>query len=257
MDANIARISYALAIIAGVIIGFVPAPWGRIGLVFVIGAFALPLFSYAIKVSSLNLASVAAEQAPSLGFAERAFLAGALTQSAHIMTGGTMGDYYLDIDLMQTDHREARFLAMEMTKRIHQAAQILGGVDRLVFIERDAGPVGAISLLGALTIESGIDAVIVRPKRLVRKGIFKPPNVLKRETRVVLVTDVITGGGHIRATIEKIRPYLDQEVFPVVSLACREYASIENLKKRRVELFPIYGPDEVAQVIAERKKKLA
>ena len=49
MNDNIPGIAYASTFVAGIMIGFAPAPWGHIGLVLAVVAFSLPLIAFVIR----------------------------------------------------------------------------------------------------------------------------------------------------------------------------------------------------------------
>lgn len=249
MSRRVTVLSYVLVIIAGGIISLAPAPWRTSGLVFLLIAFGLPLLAGFTSRQRDDPRPAGRIAASTLSLLEN-LLKSALARSAHVMTGGTMSDYYIDIDLLQTDHEQIDSLVLLLAAQIREAAQRLGGAERLVFIERDAGPIGAVGLVASLTRETGIDAVILRPRRLVHRGEVKPPGVLRSGMRVVLVTDVATGGGHIRSAVETLRRHgIDQGVFPVVLFACREEKTAEQLSQQGVELYPLYQPETLAQML--------
>jgi orotate phosphoribosyltransferase len=229
-------IVYALVLVAGGIAAIAPMPYKLLGLFLIAVAFILPLLFLFDSQKTAN------KQNPA--HRGQDLLMPALAQSAHIMTGGTMSSYYIDLDTLLTNHRQAGHICERMARLIRDI-EAYTSIDRLVFIERDAGPVGAVSLLGALTSETEYDALIVRTKRLVRNSTIKPYQKLDPGLSVILVTDVVTGGGHLRHAVQALRACVDQRVFHVACYACREPETIEKLKHQGIIIHALYWPQEV------------
>jgi orotate phosphoribosyltransferase len=236
MKSPITAIIYALVLVAGGIAAIAPMPYKLLGLLLIVVAFFLPLLFLFESHKTANKQN-AVHHGQDL-------LMPALAQSAHIMTGGTMSSYYIDLDTLLTNHRQARCICERMARLIRDI-EVHTTIDRLVFIERDAGPVGAVGLLGALTSETGYDAMIVRTKRLVRNSTIKPFQKLEPGLSVILITDVVTGGGHLRHAVQALRACLDQRVFHVACYACREPETIEKLKNQGIIIHALYWPQEV------------
>lgn len=181
----------------------------------------------------------------------------ALVRSRPLFSRGEAIDYYLDLDLLQSDPVIIRSLAQQFTHRVRQAIQRLGGADRLAFIgdADDGGPLGAFGLLGILVAETGLHAIIVRLDGAVSR--IRPHGVLQKDTRVVLITDVITGGWHILSAIAELKKHVEQRIFPVVALACRERHTADSLPNQGIELYPVYWPEDIAKVIQEHETDIA
>jgi len=245
MNRQIIVATYALALLAAAFISFGPLPVRYTGLALLIAAFALPLADWIIAGRRIG-ARMGIDM-------RRATLARALYQSPHINVGGTMGSYYIDIDSVQTDPKDLAIIGQLYVARIRDLQQQLGKIDRLAFIERDAGPIGAVGLLGFITAQTGIPSLIIRPRRLLRAGEVKPRGALQPHSRVVLVTDVATGGGTIRRAVEVLRRYTHQEQFHVVLLACRDEATRRNLESEGIRLQTLYDARALQDALEQRR----
>jgi len=236
---------YGLVLAAGGILALVPMPYKLLGLAMLIVAFGLPFYTlFVAKYPNNSKDSNRLED----------LLMPAMASSAHIMTGGTMDSYYLDIDTLLASHDKSQKIITQLVRLIQDLAKRIR-VDQLVFIERDAGPVGAIGLLGALTAKTGYDALIVRTKRLVQNSMIKPYDAISSESGVLLVTDVVTGGGHLRNAVQALQGRLEQKEFHVVCYACREETTRESLEKQGIFIHALYSPAEVQRGAKQYKSK--
>lgn len=111
------------------------------------------------------------------------------------LRSGAQSSYYLDKYLFTTQPGLLRRIAAEM------AARLPDGVQRL------AGPVlGAVPLVTALSLHTGLPALIVRVDKPKEYGTSKRiEGVLQAGERVVLVEDVVTTAGAALAAVDVLR----------------------------------------------------
>lgn len=240
MSKQTIRVTYLLALIAGGLISLTQPPVRWAGLALLIVAFGLPLASRAL-IEARN--QVLVPRPVPLEPVEAS-----LYQSLHVMTGGTTGEYYIDIDSVQTNPAYLPEIGARYVERIQALRREGRRVDRLAFIERDAGPIGAVGLLGLITERTNISSAIVRPRRLLRRGEIKPAGAITHDSNVVLVTDAATGGGTIRSAVEVLRRHAAQSRFPVILLAYRQEDTYKKLREEGVDLYPLYDLDTLQQV---------
>lgn len=240
MDRRVTALTYLCALAAAAVLSLTSWPVKLSGIGFLIVALGIPV---AWKIASEG----------SDGYVRAQPLALAVEESTHVMTGGTMGGYYIDIDLLLTDPSQVRAVGRRYVAEIRTIQRAVGRIDRLVFIERDAGPVGAIGLLGYLSAESGIPSVIVRPRRLLISGEIKPLKRIGRGMTVVIVTDVVTRGGHIRAVVQTLQRHIGPGPYHAVALVCREDQAAKDLRQDGVQVHPLYDQATLRRVLDEHK----
>ncbi|MGD0917049.1 MAG: hypothetical protein ABSB22_11385, partial [Thermodesulfobacteriota bacterium] len=109
-----------------------------------------------------------------------------IVSSSYLLTSGGTSYSYIDLDSLLAEPETIKFLIKKMVSIIRLASKPLGGVDRLVFIRRDSGPLGAIGLLGILAEKTNLGSVIVRPSSQIHQLAITPSGVLNSDTRVVI-----------------------------------------------------------------------
>ena len=159
-----------------------------------------------------------------------------------LVHGGTSEDYY-DLDEALADPEVGRLIARKYQAIIEQLIEEVGPIDKLLFIEKRAGPVGAITLKDALTHRTGIPAITVRTRRRVQAGMVKGP--FSRGERAILITDVLTSGRTILEPIQKIQQLGLLQVVAVVGFLLRRREVEAELASKRVVLRYAAGPEDL------------
>ena len=111
-----------------------------------------------------------------------------------LLRSGQHSSYYIDKYLFTTQPGLLRRLALAL------ATLVPGGVDRL------AGPaLGAVPLLAALSLETNLPFVIVRPEKPKDYGTARQiEGQLVAGERVFLIEDVVTTGGASMASLDAL-----------------------------------------------------
>jgi orotate phosphoribosyltransferase len=119
----------------------------------------------------------------------------AVLRGSFVLRSGATSSYYIDKYLFTTRPDLLRRLAVEL------ASELPPGVDRL------AGTVlGAVPLVTALALETGLPSVIVRTDKPKEYGTAKQiEGALASGERVVLVEDVVTTGGAAIGAVSTLR----------------------------------------------------
>jgi orotate phosphoribosyltransferase len=119
----------------------------------------------------------------------------ALLRGNFRLRSGAQSSYYLDKYLFTTQPDLLRRIALEMASRLPSDVQRL------------AGPVlGAVPLVTALSLQTGVPSVIVRVEKPKEYGTSKRiEGTLLAGERVVLVEDVVTTAGAALAAVEALR----------------------------------------------------
>jgi orotate phosphoribosyltransferase len=169
-----------------------------------------------------------------------------LSRSAHERVhAGTETKYYFDADIVLGDPSNIGRIGYWFARVLKEAQLHSGYFDRLAFIDKAEGPVGAISLASFLSWQTKIPAVIVRLRGDVShpvlriKGSPKPGvsgiSVLSKGEKVLLVTDVLTTG---ETALEAVRLFrrAGAQVSVVAALFDREEGAPAKLKEASIEV---------------------
>ena len=125
----------------------------------------------------------------------RDLVAAAVLRGSFLLRSGARSSYYIDKYLFTTQPDLLRRIAASLAPRLPAGVQ------------RVAGPVlGAVPLVTALSLASGLPMVIVRTDKPKEYGTAKQiEGTLVAGERVVLVEDVVTTGGAALAAVEMLR----------------------------------------------------
>lgn len=117
----------------------------------------------------------------------------ALLRGDFVLSSGRRSSYYLDKYRFETEPSLLRRIARGL------AAELDPGVDRL------AGPeLGAVALVAALSLETGLPFVIVRRAAKDHGGSREIEGILDAGDAVAVIEDVITTGGQALAAAERV-----------------------------------------------------
>jgi len=157
---------------------------------------------------------------------------GAIKFGRFVLTSGALSDYYIDIKKASTDPKILKLIAQEMSPYTK-------GYDMLAGME-----LGAVPLVVALALETGIPYVIIRKEKRehgtgkqIEGGDVKGKSVL-------IVEDVTTSGGSVVKTIQILREN-NAEVEKVLVVVDRESGAKEQLQKLEVQFIPLVSVNEI------------
>lgn len=182
-------------------------------------------------------------------------LESAISRSSYeqVHAGREVNDYF-SADAFLGAPENVRHTAAWLKETIKGAERAAGArVDRLVFLEREDGPVGAISLKDLTTYLTGIPSVVLRPseintpefffagQRFLVEGKYRP--ILPGE-RVLVISDVATSGGSLVHAVQSIRNLRAQTVAALV-LYDREEGAAEALRSHGVPLLAQIAASQV------------
>ncbi len=157
---------------------------------------------------------------------------GAIKFGRFVLTSGAISDYYIDIKKASTDPMILKDIAKRMSDYVN-GYEILAGME-----------LGAVPLVVALALETGIPYVIIRKEKRehgtgkqIEGGEVAGKNVL-------IVEDVTTSGGSVVKTIQILREN-NAEVDRVLAVVDRESGAREILQKLEVEFIPLVSVSEI------------
>src|SRR5207237_9646004 len=130
-----------------------------------------------------------------LGTLGRDLVAAAVLRGDFLLRSGARSSYYIDKYLFTTRPDLLQRLASELAGRVPEGVQ------------RIAGPaIGAIPLITALSLQTGLPMVIVRPEKPKEYGTAKQiEGSLEAGERVFVVEDVVTTARAALATVDALR----------------------------------------------------
>jgi orotate phosphoribosyltransferase len=157
---------------------------------------------------------------------------GAIQFGRFVLTSGAISDYYIDIKKASTDPKILKIIAQQMSDYT-KGYDILAGME-----------LGAVPLVVALALETGIPYVIIRKEKRehgtgkqIEGGDVKGKSVL-------VIEDVTTSGGSVVKTIQILREN-NAEVEKVLVVVDRENGAREQLQKLEVEFIPLVSVSEI------------
>ena len=157
---------------------------------------------------------------------------GAIKFGRFVLTSGAISDYYIDIKKASTDPKTLKTIAQEMSK-------YTTGYDLLAGME-----LGAVPLVVALSLKTGIPYVIVRKEKRghgtekqIEGGNVKDKNVL-------VIEDVTTSGGSVVKTIHILRDN-KAEVDKIITIVDRESGASEKIKQKNANLIPLISVKDI------------
>jgi orotate phosphoribosyltransferase len=146
----------------------------------------------------------------------RDLVAAAVLRGDFLLRSGARSSYYIDKYLFTTQPDLLRRIAAELASRLPS------GVSRL------AGPVlGAVPLVTAVSLETGLPMVIVRTEKPKEYGTSKQiEGTLAPGERVVLIEDVVTTGGAALSAVDILRE-AGAEIMQALAVIDREEGGVE------------------------------
>jgi orotate phosphoribosyltransferase len=163
---------------------------------------------------------------------------GAIKFGRFVLTSGAISDYYIDIKKASTQPKTLQLIAEEMS-------QYTKGYDLLAGME-----LGAVPLVVALALETGIPYVIIRKEKREHGTGKQIEGSDVKGKNVLIVEDVTTSGGSVVKSIQILRQN-NAEVEKVLTVVDREAGATETLKKLEVEFIPLIS---VSAILKNKQK---
>jgi orotate phosphoribosyltransferase len=158
----------------------------------------------------------------------------AVLRGDFLLRSGARSSYYIDKYLFTTQPELLRRIAAAL------AALVPSGVQRL------AGPVlGAVPLVTAVSLETGLPMVIVRTDKPKEYGTAKQiEGALAAGEQVLLIEDVVTTGGAALSAVDELRA-AGAEVVGALVVVDREQGGPEAFAARGVPLQALFTRTEL------------
>lgn len=157
---------------------------------------------------------------------------GAIKFGRFVLTSGAISDYYIDIKKASTDPKILKSIATQMSDYVN-GYEMLAGME-----------LGAVPLVVALSLETGIPYVIIRKEKRDHGTGKQIEGGEVAGKSVLIVEDVTTSGGSVVKTIQILREN-NAEVDRVLAVVDRESGAREILQKLEVEFIPLVTVSEI------------
>jgi len=150
---------------------------------------------------------------------------GAIRRGKFKLSNGELTDYYIDKYAFETDH--------EVLSAITDRLLSIFDFDDIDVV---AGPeLGAVPLVTALSLRSGIDAAFIRNREKHRGTQARVEGTIGKGSRVAVIEDVSTTGGTIldaAALVEDVGGLAEQ----LIVIVDRGEGAVENARQKGYEL---------------------
>jgi len=159
---------------------------------------------------------------------------GAIKFGRFVLTSGAISDYYVDIKKASTDPKILKKIAREMSVYA-KSYDLLAGME-----------LGAVPLVVAVALETGIPYVIIRKEKREHGTGKQIEGSDVSGHHVLLIEDVTTSGGSVVKSLDILRAG-HAEVDKVLTVVDREAGAREQLQKLDVTFIPLVSVSEILQ----------
>lgn len=157
---------------------------------------------------------------------------GAIQFGHFVLTSGAVSDYYIDIKKASTNP--------EVLKKIAEAlAEYTDGYDVIAGME-----LGAVPIIVALSLETGIPYVIVRKEKREHGTSKQIEGLDVKGKKALIIEDVTTSGGSVVKTIQILREN-QALVDKVVVVVDRKSGAEEKLHNADVNFIPLLSVSDI------------
>ena len=157
---------------------------------------------------------------------------GAIKFGQFVLTSGAISDYYIDIKKASTEPKILKQIAQKMSEYT-KGYDILAGME-----------LGAVPLVVALALETGIPYVIIRKEKREHGTGNQIEGGEVKGKKILIIEDVATSGGSVVKTVQILREK-NAEVEKVLVVVDREAGAREQLKKLEIEFIPLISVSEI------------
>jgi orotate phosphoribosyltransferase len=157
---------------------------------------------------------------------------GAIQFGRFVLTSGATSDYYIDIKKASTKPEILKRIAEEMSTHTE-------GYDLIAGME-----LGAVPLIVALSLETGIPYVIIRKEKREHGTQKQIEGSDVKNKRVLIVEDVTTSGGSVIKTIQILREH-DAKLDKVIVVVDRESGAREQIQKLGLCFVPLLSVHDI------------
>lgn len=170
---------------------------------------------------------------------------GVVSKSNWALARGIPSKYFFDIDKGAYSSECLRAISNRYARKIKEIREREPGIDRLAFIEKDFGTIGALLFMSSIVSRTGIDAIIIRLRKEISLGSVKGASRTSQNA-VIIVSDVLTSGEGIEKAAETIKEYGAKVPYAVV-LFDREQGGRQRLERLGIKVETILTRGQLIQ----------
>lgn len=159
---------------------------------------------------------------------------GVVSKSNWALARGIPSKYFFDTDKGAYSSESIRAILNRYARKIKEIKEREPGIDRLAFIEKDFGTIGALLFMSSIVSRTGIDAIIIRLRKEISLGSVKGASITG-QNRVIIVSDVLTSGEGIEKAAKIIKKYGAEVPYALV-LFDREQGGGERLERLDIKV---------------------
>ncbi len=157
---------------------------------------------------------------------------GAIKFGRFVLTSGAVSDYYIDIKKASTNPNVLKEIAKEM-KEYAEGYDVIAGME-----------LGAVPLIVALSLETGIPYAIVRKEKREHGTTKQIEGEDVQNKKVLVIEDVTTSGGSLITTLKVLRSK-KAKIDEVLVVVDRESGAEEKLRDLDVNFIPLISVSEI------------
>lgn len=174
------------------------------------------------------------------------------SKSVSLKNVNKLSDYLPDLDYILSDPDQSR----EVKKRLDNELKTRlreHGIDRLCFIEKRKGPIGALLLFDYIVSTYGLPAFIYRTSYIDTLSRIKGQMPMPEEN-ISIIYDLVDGGGGIKKPAEYLRENYLCKVPMALVLFDFGHGGKNKLAKEGINLYSLYDKSEFDKYLKEEKK---
>lgn len=168
-----------------------------------------------------------------------------ISKSDWALARGIPSKYFFDLDKAAYSPESVSVTLDKYAEKIKELRKKEPKIDRLAFIEKDFGTVGALLLMSSIVLKAGIDGSIIRLRRETSLGEVKGAKITD-DNYVLIVSDVLTSGEGVEKAFRIIAKY-GAKVPYAVFLYDREQGGRERLNRIGIEVEAILNKRQLVK----------
>lgn len=169
----------------------------------------------------------------------------AISKSDWALARGIPSKYFFDLDKLAYSPESIGVTSERYAETIKELRKKEPKIDRLAFIEKDFGTVGALLLMSSIILKVGINGAIIRLRRETSLGEVKGAKIAD-DNYVLIVSDVLTSGEGVEKAFRIITKY-GAKVPYAVFLYDREQGGRVRLKRIGIKVKAILKKAELVK----------
>ena len=171
-----------------------------------------------------------------------------ISKSHWFTVGGTESKFYYDIDKGASSLEGIQRISNWYVDNIKELKK-KKKIDGLAFIEREDGPIGAITKKDLISFMTNISSFVVRPKRRIKASAIKGAENIQGKD-IVVISDVATTGYSVEKVIDIIQT-CNARVVAAITILNRGGSKTEDLfKEKKIDFIYAADNDDIKNYVS-------